>query len=137
MGLFSKAQVRSLWAYLNVSAKVLVSLVAILFNVPGLPWRPIDHFETFSGQQSVTMAEVEAGRRAIPYDIVNDADSQNILSARGMANALYHTACLIPGSGATTAPVCSTFVFMQLICTARVRCCLELDLERGMLILRF
>ena len=38
----------------------------------------------------------------------------DLLTETGFANALYHTLNLDLGSGATSAPVCSTFVFMNL-----------------------
>ena len=36
----------------------------------------------------------------------------NLLTSEGFASALYHCCRLEPGSGATLAPVCSSFVFM-------------------------
>jgi hypothetical protein len=38
----------------------------------------------------------------------------DLLTETGFANALYHTLNLDLGAGATSAPVCSTFVFMNL-----------------------
>ena len=38
----------------------------------------------------------------------------DLLSNEGFCNALYYTACLEPGSSKMAAPVCSTFVFMNL-----------------------
>lgn len=97
------------------SPKVMATLVNLMFAIPELDWSsPGDHFETFAGAMSVTRAEWECGRQAVPYDIELDSSSMNLLTPKGMANALFHVMNLKPGSGKLTAPVCSTFVFMPL-----------------------
>ena len=88
--------------------KVVLTLVGLLFAVPGLPWKPIEHFESFSGQQSVTLGELHEGRTAVAFDIVNCPSTQDLMIPQGFANALYWAANLLPGSGKTAAPVCST-----------------------------
>ena len=55
---------------------------------------------------------LQEGRRAIPLDIRFDKDcpGMNLLTNEGFATALYHCSTMAPGSSATLAPVCSTFV---------------------------
>ena len=41
--------------------KVVSALASLVFGLPGLDWNsPVDHTELFSGQGSVTIAEVKA-----------------------------------------------------------------------------
>lgn len=57
----------------------------------------------------------QAGRAAVPFEITLDPESQDILSPQGFANAVYQTLRLEPGTGALHAPVCSTWIFLQLV----------------------
>ena len=54
----------------------------------------------------------QEGRSAIPFDVKINDKTMDLLSPLGFANALYHTLNLKPGSGALSAPVCSTFVMV-------------------------
>ena len=56
----------------------------------------------------------QANRVAIPMDIEISEEQQNILSDIGYSNTLFQILNLRPGSGAFTAPVCSSWVFMRL-----------------------
>ena len=56
----------------------------------------------------------QENRRALPFDIRYNSDTMDLLTDQGFANAVFHTLCIAPGGSATTAPVCSTFVLMQL-----------------------
>ena len=47
-------------------------------------------------------------------DVLHDPASMDLLSPIGFVSALYHATCLRPGSGFLAAPVCSSFVYMQL-----------------------
>ncbi|CAK8991732.1 unnamed protein product [Durusdinium trenchii] len=93
---------------------VVCTLVSLLFTVPGLPWdRPIDHLEVFAGKMAVTLAEVEAGRRAVPIDLEIGGSSMDLTTDIGFANCLYHAANLREGGACMAAPVCGSFVFMS------------------------
>ena len=60
----------------------------------------------------MVIVTLQEGRRAIPLDIRFDKDcpGMNLLTNEGFATALYHCSTMAPGSSATLAPVCSTFV---------------------------
>ena len=53
----------------------------------------------------------------------HDAQSMDLLSDQGFANAVYHTLNLKVGAGKMSAPVCSTFVLMSLVCRNVVVLC--------------
>lgn len=57
---------------------------------------------------------MQENRRAVPFDVKYNGETMDLLSPLGFSNALYHTLNLDLGAGATSAPVCSTFVFMCL-----------------------
>ena len=57
----------------------------------------------------------KAGRAAQPFDVELDSVNMDLTTSIGFSNALSYAANLEPGSGHTSAPVCSTFVFMILI----------------------
>lgn len=57
---------------------------------------------------------VQAGRSAIPFELLLDPSSQDILSPEGFANCCYQMLRLKVGGGAFHAPVCSTWVFLML-----------------------
>ena len=127
----------------DLFAKVLATLVTLLFQVDGLDWtQPADHVETFAGAMAVTRAEwmdgfcqnipaskrfsgfgsfwdcplllsLKEGRHAIPLDLALDPNNMDFLTDKGFCNCLYHICNSKPGSGYLTAPVCSTFVFMS------------------------
>ena len=44
---------------LYIGAEVLLALVGEIFTIEWLDWTPIDHFETFSGDAAVTLAELQ------------------------------------------------------------------------------
>lgn len=93
---------------------VIGILVALIFSCPGLNWKEgIQHFETFAGAKSVTCGELEAGRSAVPFELVDDPFTQDILTPEGFTNAIFNTLRLEEGSGLFQAPVCSTWVFMS------------------------
>lgn len=79
----------------------------------------------FFFQQLEIVASLQEGRSAIPFDISYDAQSMDLLSDQGFANAVYHTLNLKVGSGKMSAPVCSTFVLMSLVCRNVVALCTQ------------
>ena len=40
--------------------EVVLSLVSLVFQLPGVCWGPIQHFESFAGDMAVTAAELMA-----------------------------------------------------------------------------
>ncbi|CAK9097897.1 unnamed protein product [Durusdinium trenchii] len=70
---------------------VVALLATLVFTCGGLDWSPIDHFETFAGDQSITKGEIAAGRTAVPFELNLDPASQDILTDQGFANAIYQT----------------------------------------------
>lgn len=54
------------------------------------------------------------GRSAVPFDVRYNDVTMDLLSDLGFSNALFQTLNLECGSGALSAPVCSTFIFMPL-----------------------
>lgn len=55
----------------------------------------------------------QAGRKAVPFEILVGGDCMDFCSPAGFANAVYQTLRTSPGGGALHAPVCSTWVFMS------------------------
>ena len=67
----------------------------------------------------ITIAcSIEAGRSAVPMDI-EMGPNYDLSSNVGFANAMYQVCNLSPGTGHTSAPVCSTFVWMPLVIPKR------------------
>ena len=64
----------------------------------------------------------QEGRRAVPFDITHDPENMDLLTDQGFANAIFHTCALLPGSGALSAPVCSTFVVVCPGLDSRLTC---------------
>ncbi|CAJ1355964.1 unnamed protein product, partial [Effrenium voratum] len=93
--------------------EAIALLATLVFSCPNLDWSPIDHLETFAGQCAVTKAEWQAGRKAVPFEILVGGDCMDFCSPAGFANAVYQTLRTSPGGGALHAPVCSTWVFMS------------------------
>ena len=50
-------QKKWLFCFLFTPLKIMAILSALLFSVPALPWKPIDHCELFAGCCSVTLGE--------------------------------------------------------------------------------
>lgn len=59
----------------------------------------------------------QAGRAAMPFDVVLDKERMNLMTPMGFSNALYYACSLEPGSGHVSAPVCSSWIFLFLSCT--------------------
>ena len=57
----------------------------------------------------------QAKRLAVPMDIELSKD-HDMLSVKGFLNAVFQILNLAPGTGAWTAPVCSSWTFMSLGC---------------------
>lgn len=88
-------------------------LASLVLDFEMLDWSPLQHCEFFAGEMAVTYAEMEAGRKALAFDIIYDDVFMDFNSGRGFAHALYQVLRLGPGSGLMMAPVCSSWVFMS------------------------
>lgn len=127
----------------RVSAKVCSVLATMMFALPHLSWcSPTDHCELFSGEMSVTMGELQAvttchykimsfegcltftvcfeagrdvqeGRVATAYDVTY-SPMMDMCTPEGFCLALFQCMNLKRGAGMLLAPVCSTWVWMQL-----------------------
>ncbi|CAE7244498.1 unnamed protein product [Symbiodinium sp. CCMP2592] len=93
--------------------KVAMLLAALVFALPGLDWSPTDHCELFAGEMAITRAELEAGRRAVAFDVRYDSLFMNFNGDCGYCHAIYQVLRLIPGGGLMIAPVCSSWIFMS------------------------
>ena len=58
----------------------------------------------------------EAGRRAVAFDVRYDNVFMDFNSDCGYCHAIYQVLRLLPGAGLMLAPVCSSWVFMNLDC---------------------
>jgi hypothetical protein len=56
----------------------------------------------------------KAGRKAVPMDVVL-GPNYDLTTDVGFSNALFQVCNLSPGTSHTSAPVCSTFVWMNLV----------------------
>ena len=56
---------------------------------------------------------LEEGRSSIPIDLEIDPHGMDLTTSRGFSNAIYQLLNVRPGGGHTSAPVCSTWVFMS------------------------
>ncbi|CAE7373324.1 unnamed protein product [Symbiodinium natans] len=70
---------------------------------------------------SVSLAEMQEGRRCVAFDIAYDKTWMNMLSDEGYVHALYQVMNLAPGTFLTLAPVCSSWVFMSRGTTKRTK----------------
>ena len=75
--------------------------------------RDIDHVEYFAGCMSVTQGVASLGRSCVGYEINRDKVFMNILGGLGFLNALLLLLRVRPGGGAFSAPVCSTWVYVN------------------------
>eukprot|EP00969_Alexandrium_andersonii_P021278 929209-Alexandrium_andersonii.AAC.1 len=67
----------------------------------------------FSGRQSVTNARLAANKVAVPFDISRDVHYNDINNSCGFLHALHMLMKVRPGGAHFTAPVCSSWVFMN------------------------
>lgn len=68
----------------------------------------------FGGSWEITSIHQE-NRHAVALDIKYDPIGMNILGTQGFLQHLYQVCRLRPGKACLFAPVCSTFVFMNLV----------------------
>ena len=74
----------------------------------------VTHAEYFAGGKEVTAAHARAGHVAASFELLDgDDESQNMLSNIGFVNACRMSCSVIDAGAATSAPVCSSFVFMN------------------------
>lgn len=52
---------------------------------------------------------------------INFGNGMDLTTAHGFLNAVYYTCLLKPGSAMMAAPVCGSFVFLQLVIQSRSR----------------
>ena len=95
-----------------ILAQVICTLVSLIFSIQGLNFNdPTDHVETFAGKMSVTRGEILDS--SIPIDLDIDPYNMDLTTSRGFSNAIFQLLNVRPGGGHTSAPVCSTWVFMS------------------------
>lgn len=83
----------------------------------------LTHAEYFAGVKEVTAAHQRAGHAAASFELLDgDDESQNLLSNIGFVNACRISCSVIDGGATTSAPVCSSFVFMNSGTSARNVC---------------
>jgi hypothetical protein len=74
----------------------------------------VTHAEYFAGVKEVTAAHQRAGHVTASFELLDGHDeSQNMLSNIGFVNACRISCGVIDGGASTSAPVCSSFVFMN------------------------
>ena len=74
----------------------------------------VTHAEYFAGQKEVTKAHRRAGHVAGSFELLDgDHEDQNILSNIGFVNATRLAFSVVHGGASTSAPVCSSWVFMN------------------------
>ena len=73
----------------------------------------IYHLEFFSGMQAVTNAYLEQGVVAVPFEKLHDSQLYDLTGAQGFANAICLSLKLFLGGSCNTAPVCSSWTFMN------------------------
>ena len=89
----------------------------------------LTHAEYFAGVKEVTAAHQRAGHVAASFELLDGHDeSQNMLSNIGFVNACRMSCGVIDGGASTSAPVCSSFVFMN-CATAKRNFCFPLGDE--------
>jgi hypothetical protein len=73
----------------------------------------LDWTEQFAGMKSVTNAMLSAGRVAVPFEMCDDVIVQNILHCIGFVYCMTLALKVRIGGGTNTAPVCSTWTWMN------------------------
>lgn len=100
-----------------IGAPPIVAAVALLVvartHLAGSDAQTLDAVEFFAGARAFSNAVAEAGRAVVAYDIVYDADRMDILSDVGFANAVRLVLSLHSGSQSLSAPVCSSWTFIN------------------------
>jgi hypothetical protein len=73
----------------------------------------LDWTEQFAGMKSVTNAMLSAGRVAVPFEMCDEGIVQNIIHCIGFVYCMTLTLKVRIGGGTNTAPVCSTWTWMN------------------------
>lgn len=73
----------------------------------------IDHLEFFSGCQAVTNAFSEQALTGVPFEVLNDSVAYDFLGTVGFANAICLVLKTKIGGSTNTAPVCSSWTWMN------------------------
>ena len=83
--------------------------------------RDLDVVELESGVEAVTRAARNRGHRAQPFDVKRDSVAENLLLEAGFHNAISLVMRIRPGGLLGQAPVCSSFVGLNVANTKRGR----------------
>jgi len=95
---------------------ILMKLMYLILTAPCIAKqlrKHIDALELFAGERAISEATLRAGRKACSYDIVIDPVGNNIMGTVGWLCACVLTLKLKPGSQVNTAPVCSSWTWMN------------------------
>eukprot|EP00969_Alexandrium_andersonii_P158145 6988570-Alexandrium_andersonii.AAC.1 len=101
--------------------RVLMKLLALLMMSDIPSEYIIDSLEYFAGEHEISKASTRHGRLAVPYDLRLDAEANNWMTAKGWLVALALSLALSFNGQATTAPVCSSWVWMNRSTSGRSR----------------
>jgi hypothetical protein len=91
---------------------VLLQLVYLLCTNSRFSDIPVDSVEYFAGQKAFTKAVLADGRLGIAFEIKDDPEFNDLLSAPGFSYALLLAYKVRLGGQAVAAPVCSTWVWI-------------------------
>ena len=94
--------------------------LVLLFGLCGCCFQltPIDALEMFSGMEAITKSDLEAGLRAVGFEMLKNK-AFDVLTTVGYANAMLSSLCVKPGGKGWGAPVCSSYSWMSRASTRR------------------
>ena len=94
---------------------ILMGLVILVMSHPDLPGyeQNVDWVEYFAGQKAVSRSMLSANLVTLSFELLDNAVTQNLMHEAGMIYALYIALRVKDGGGSNTAPVCSTWVWVN------------------------
>ena len=93
---------------------ILMALVALIMSQANMDHsQVVDWAEYFAGKKAVSRAMLNSGLLTLPFELLDNPVMQNIMSAMGFIYAMHIALRLKPGGGSNTAPVCSTWTWVN------------------------
>lgn len=93
---------------------VMLRLIYLCMSNASIDLSPvINHLELFAGRQAVTNAFSDHNLLAVPFELENDPVMFDFMGTVGYANAICLVLKIVMGGSANTAPVCSSWTFMN------------------------
>ena len=89
----------------------LVWVLLVPGKIPCMPW--LEFLETFAGHRAITRAFLESKRAAIGFERDHDPIMMDFCGHAGFCHCLHLAAQTVWGGGSWHAPVCSTWIALN------------------------